>query len=327
MVYIKFSSLIFLFSVVWAYEVDDGQKPSEVVKRLLNTIREHTINFSKASITVPLYQIVHDEAKWNPNNSTRHKAIQWLAFEDDIPEKEKTSPKELLQRYVLSVLYFSTKGNDWNVCSRTKRSACVEGTGFERFLSPHSVCHWYGIHCNKKNHITMIDLVDNGMDGNLPEELVLLDESLEFLWLHDNTLGGMLPTWLGGLHKLESLSLFRTNMKGSIPSSFKNLKSLRYLRLHENELSGTLPRKVFSKMKRLEWLWLHTNSFEGKIPESIGQLSNLQGLSLNGISFDGQSNDFPDEICKLRHYNLRTLWTNCEDENGGKACDCCTSCM
>lgn len=313
--------------LVGASEVDDVHKSLKTVKMLLKAIDEYPSQHSEESmvnIAFPLHQIV-DEKKWNPNDSKHHMAIQWLTFGDDF--HEEMSPKELLQRYVLSVLYFSTKGDDWKVCSRTKTSECADGTGFERFLSPRSVCHWYGIHCNKNDYITMIDLADNGLNGNLSEELMLLHDSLVFLWVHDNPLDGSLPTWLGGFDKLESLSLFRTNIKGSIPSSFENLKSLRYLRLHENDLSGTLPSNVFSQMKRLEWLWLHTNSFQGKIPDSIGLLSNLQGLSLNGISFDGQSNDFPNDICNLRQYNLRTLWINCEDENGRKGCECCTSCV
>ena len=300
-------SCVLIFNLLTVHSEPDGEIPLKILQTLLREIESNSnknVNTkARDEITLSLHQIAR--RKLFQNNSPSYKALHWLTIDEYLTDR--MTRKELLQRYVLSVLYFSTKGDEWKMCSQNVSSECVAGTGFQRFLSAKPVCQWYGIHCDKKNQITMIDLVNNGLNGTLPKELILLSDSLVFLWIHENELNDTLPAWIGDLGRLESLSLFRTNMKGTIPSTFENLKALRSLRLHENTLSGTLPDKVFLGMKRLQWLWLHTNSFQGKIPyDSIGRLSNLEGLALDGMERN------PNLIANLLNSTkLQTILTDC----------------
>ena len=136
-------------------------------------------------------------------------AFIWLA-EEPFSEKhfqnitvgmKPLSKINLMQRFALAVLYFSTKGDShWKECSRipsqsivkayhpsniSSFSPCIDAsTGkASRFLShADDECLWYGITCTspgtskfpKPQRIRMIDLTDNGLKGTLPLELVLL---------------------------------------------------------------------------------------------------------------------------------------------------------
>jgi hypothetical protein len=134
-------------------------------------------------------------------NTPQYRALSWLADEDPAQlDLEATSTKVLLERYVMSVFYFATIGEEW-----------AEQIFF---LSASSTCAWRfgtsfatrGAVCGRENQLRMIQIVKKNVGGTLPTELGLLSD-LEEINLGANRIGGTLPSELGNLSKLSSLSI------------------------------------------------------------------------------------------------------------------------
>ncbi len=94
------------------------------------------------------------------------------------------------------------------------------------------------------------------------------------LWLDGNQLNGSIPSELGNLANLRTLSLSNNQLSGSIPSELGNLANLGTLSLYGNELSGSIPPEL-GNLDNLETLWLNGNQLSGSIPPELGNLDNL----------------------------------------------------
>ncbi|XP_010557993.1 PREDICTED: receptor-like kinase TMK3 isoform X1 [Tarenaya hassleriana] len=139
--------------------------------------------------------------------------------------------------------------------------------------------------------------------------------SLQVLALdHNNfnsTAGWMFPESLQGSSQLSNLSCMSCNLVGPLPGFLGNMSSLTNLRLSDNSLSGEIPPSfgqsqlrtlslnnqrsggltgsidVLTLISSLEVLWLQGNQFSGPIPESVGNLTLLKDLDLNGNKLVG----------------------------------------
>ncbi|CAL5354734.1 unnamed protein product [Camellia sinensis] len=88
--------------------------------------------------------------------------------------------------------------------------------------------------------LTSIDLSNNGIVGEIPEELMNLSGLLN-LNLSGNHLKGSIPNNIGNLTQLESLDLSRNKLSGPIPPSLSSLSYLSQLNMSFNNLSGRIP--------------------------------------------------------------------------------------
>ncbi|KAI3850063.1 hypothetical protein MKW92_032284 [Papaver armeniacum] len=90
--------------------------------------------------------------------------------------------------------------------------------------------------------LTIMDLSDNSLSGDIPEELTNLI-GLRSLNLSRNHLTGRIPNKIGNMSILESLDLSRNQLSGSIPQSIVNIMFLSHshLNLSYNNLSGKIP--------------------------------------------------------------------------------------
>lgn len=93
-------------------------------------------------------------------NSPQYKAARFLSDEDPYSISNElfsdtSNPSlsaQIIQRYILSVLYFSTGGDSyWKDCNRGAAS-CIVG-GKESYLSDSSECDWVGSTCKEGNII------------------------------------------------------------------------------------------------------------------------------------------------------------------------------
>ncbi|CAD6258637.1 unnamed protein product [Miscanthus lutarioriparius] len=91
-----------------------------------------------------------------------------------------------------------------------------------------------------KTRMTSIDLSSNNLIGEIPEEIVFLDDLVN-LNLSRNHLSGVVPNKIGEMQSLESLDLSRNMLSGEIPASLSNLTFLSYLDLSYNNLTGRIP--------------------------------------------------------------------------------------
>uniref|UniRef100_A0A0R0EED6 Disease resistance R13L4/SHOC-2-like LRR domain-containing protein n=1 Tax=Glycine max TaxID=3847 RepID=A0A0R0EED6_SOYBN len=153
-----------------------------------------------------------------------------------------------------------------------------------------------------------LDLSFNSFSSSIPDCLYGLHR-LKFLNLMDNNLHGTISDALGNLTSLVELDLSYNLLEGTIPTSLANLCNLREI-VRSSQLSGNLIDQIgafknidmldfsnnliggalpisFGKLSSLRYLNLSINKFSGNPFESIGSLSKLSSLRIDGNNFQG----------------------------------------
>ena len=120
------------------------------------------------------------------------------------------------------------------------------------------------------------------------------------------TLTGSIPAELGGLSKLEHLTLTRHELTGTIPAELAHLSELTDLQLHGNELTGGIPPEL-GNLSNLGRIGLSGNPLSGAIPIELGKLSNLRALSLENTQLTGS---IPASLGDLPNLNILRLYGN-----------------
>ena len=102
------------------------------------------------------------------NNSTNQfAAFDWLVNTDPrqvCPE----NAVDVRQRYILSLLYYSTSGDGWLTCNSPDAQVLAPCTNASRYLSEDSICNWAGNTCNGAGNLRFLSL------GKLLEDLFAL---------------------------------------------------------------------------------------------------------------------------------------------------------
>lgn len=101
-------------------------------------------------------------------------AMKWLAGNAYL---DTYSDEKKIQRYALSTLYYSTKGDTWS--------------NNNNWLDDGDECNWYsstqwaswsgvasGSLCSSSGSVVLIDMKGNNLQGTIPQELALLSNSL-----------------------------------------------------------------------------------------------------------------------------------------------------
>jgi hypothetical protein len=241
--------------------------------------------------------------------SPQNQALVWLASFNGA-----TMQSNYRQRYALALLFTLWNGPDW-----------ISKTGW---MSSADECTWYGLLCNKQREVISITLSTNNMVVDLKSVAGFLT-MLESLTVDTNTLQGKtIPTEVGLLTNLNTLTLSSTNIKGTLPTELYNLKLLEQFDVSTNSLSGTistlignllnlrklltmachqrrnnvivtiaLTLKISLPVYSPETLDLYMNALTGTIPTEIGRCSNLVTLFLDHNRLNGT---LPTELGKLQ---------------------------
>jgi Leucine-rich repeat (LRR) protein len=164
-----------------------------------------------------------------PTSTAQGAAIGWMTEEDEGADLLTTPPAILMERFVMAVIYYATDGFGWY-------------NKFD-FLTPKSHCDWDGerdqIFCDDENHVKVMDLHSNGLNGPLPTEIGYLTH-LTRLRLSNNKLFGKIPTQMGDLTELRKLYLLQNEFEGRFPTELNELTHLETLLLQNNDLLGSV---------------------------------------------------------------------------------------
>ena len=111
-------------------------------------------------------------------------------------------------------------------------------------------------------------------------------------------------------------------LEGTIPSTIGNLDDIFTLTLNSNNFKGTIPSQI-GECFRLEFLSLDQNKLTGTIPVELGRLERLKELRLEMNSLVGV--EVPSEVCELtKSEALAHISADCKSK---VICACCQQCL
>ncbi|KAL9429243.1 hypothetical protein AB3S75_031118 [Citrus x aurantiifolia] len=178
--------------------------------------------------------------------------------------------------------------------SEAERQALLN-SGWWKDRIPHNTsdhCKWVGIICDYEGSITLIDLEESNIKGELGRLNFSCFPNLQYLDLWNNSLSGRIPSQIGSLSNLKYLGLAQNNLTGIIPKEIGSLRILEALSLDSNKLSGVLPQEI-GNLTSLILLSVTNNTLGGPIPSTLFRLMNLKHLSLG---FNQFNSTIPREI-------------------------------
>ena len=112
------------------------------------------------------------------NASSQQRAMAWVESE----VYDGSMDYNLLQYYILAVIYFETFGDQWFSTLSPTDELPDQWLSLNAFKG-YSFCYWRGVHCNG-SVITSLQLSGEGLVGIIPPEIAALDPSLSKTRFH-----------------------------------------------------------------------------------------------------------------------------------------------
>jgi len=130
-------------------------------------------------------------------------------------------------------------------------------------------------------------------------------------FLKSDSMSNLLSLWLDG-----------NNIVLTIPTEIGKLTELRSLSVSDAKLTGTIPTEV-GLLTNLQRLWLYRNELTGTIPSELGLLTNIELLKLEENELGGS---IPSVVCTtVAHatHPQSEVAADCDKVD----CKCCTECF
>jgi len=141
-----------------------------------------------------------------------------------------------------------------------------------------------------------VDVSSNKLTGSIPPNLCK-GGRLQILIILNNLFFGPIPDSLGKCNSLVKVRLGKNYLNGWIPEGLLYIPQLTMIELHNNYLSGSIPEgSINNGSSVLGLLKLSNNRLSGPLPSSIGKLSSVQNVLINGNKLTG---NVPPEIGQL----------------------------
>jgi Leucine-rich repeat (LRR) protein len=310
----------------------------------------------------------HDKYTHKLSKQQQRKDTKKRKHEDVYQNHEddtRTSIK-LLQRYILTVFFFSTNGEyNTNLGRQFTPSSNIRAAwtayGSLRFLSERDVCRWnakmsvktrMGAHTRKRGSARERYVEDGVHSNDNGHKLrartwtrrtytkktygIICDGGGQVIAMNLQGLGisgGSIPAEIGLLYNLKKLDLRGNYLTGTVPNSIGGINAYSADDGREEEdfvLNGSL-----------EYLDLSANMLVGPVPDALGSLTHLESLFLHSNRIHGGK--IPSSLCTRSHggdgddddrdstngelnFSGRDLWADCGRKFDAVFCECCTYC-
>ena len=207
----------------------------------------------------------------------------------------------MVQLIYLSTFIFSfqplSSADDAAVMAKLLASFSTAPSGWSNSTD---YCNWTYVVCDR-GRVTDIELISQSLSGTLPSDLGTLTQ-LETLSLQENSFSGPMPSFANHT-SLRYLYLDNNNFS-SIPSGFfQGLTNLQVLYLSENHniAPWTIPTELTQATSLLRFYASDTNIF-GSLPDFFGSFPNLTDL---GLAYNNLSGTLPQSFGGSRIRKLR----------------------
>ncbi|KAF3457076.1 hypothetical protein FNV43_RR01733 [Rhamnella rubrinervis] len=158
------------------------------------------------------------------------------------------------------------------------------------------------------SNLSSLDLFNNDLELKRPSLSSLIRNLSKLKHLHLGSAdlsSSAVPVFLENFTSLTSLLLSDCQLHGEFPSAIFHLPNLQILNLRNNpRLTGYLPAKFHSDSPLKELLLLNT-SFSGKISPSIGNLRSLESLDFGDCRFQGAVPSSLGRLTRLTYLDLQ----------------------
>ena len=183
------------------------------------------------------------------------------------------------------------------------------------WCSDKPVSEWYGITVDSDGFVYQIYFYENNLSGKIPEDIKNLTH-LNQLYLHSNDIPEI-PEVFADMPQLESLTMGICGIT-AFPEDMSVLRHLKKLSLFENDFECGIPESIGTltnlQVLNLQGYWgplVPLPALTGEIPASIGNLTNLRQLDLSWNKLTGE---IPEELGNL--VNLESLKIQDNDLSG-----------
>jgi hypothetical protein len=258
-----------------------------------NSTSTASTKFNSSSIN----NIILAVAPWSTINSLKNassaqsQALAWV--QSTYTNTTGKTEEQIAQSFGLATLAYETNSSGW-----TQRVGWLN--------SQIDYCSWFGITCNANGLIDTIQLRANKLQGKLPNELSVMNNSLQTLDVGENQLTGGFPIAIGRLTELTTLFFDHNRFSGFLPKSIGALINLKFLHFEWNYFSGSTPID-FGNLTNLTQLYMFDNNLTGSIPAGVCSNTNLVELKLDCHEVSG------------------SCWTSCFYQCGGNTGVPCNS--
>ena len=158
------------------------------------------------------------------------------------------------------------------------------------------------------NNLNFVLLDGNAFNASVPAVFGSLP-NLEYLYISDAFISGDLSYMQGMPKMIEHWVDVNPGLKGTIPTFIGKITTLKSLSMSQGSLTGSLPTEL-GNLSNMIQMWFFANSLDGQIPSEIGSLSTLRTFQIEGNNIAGL---VPPEICALREFPsaLQILGSDC----------------
>ena len=133
--------------------------PSESFEPTIFTVCQDDLTVAaREAMLLTLVSDISAQSLIQNSGTNENLAFRWLVDDDEA----RVCPEDtvdVVQRYVLALLYFSTNGDDWNECNAASASDAAGCASLaERYLSAANVCDWFGSECDDDVNLSEISI-------------------------------------------------------------------------------------------------------------------------------------------------------------------------